>query len=278
MKILLKMLMVDFMIIDAHIHPHFNRTSTRGLGYIGNLEGVLAYTALKYMRNNFGVKRLGNYLLERMLKNGINKAIVSTFYTYGTILVKSLTDLFPNYFIGFCCVDPHNPKADEILEKHIKNGLKGLKLHANHQKFWPNEAMHIWEKAEKLKIPVLVHSGKIWKGDTDNSNPIYYREIFEHFPALKLIIAHLGGTFEKEALQLAKEYDNVYLDTSGGHPKKVIIALKTLGSERIIYGSDMPFIPFGNPVDELNKIRNLEISDEDKQLILGQNILKLLTT
>jgi len=264
------------MIIDAHVHPHFNRTSTRGLGYMGNLEGVLAYTALKYMRNNFGIKRLGNYLLERMLKNGINKAIVSTFYPYGTIVVKSLTDLFPNYFIGFCSVDPHNPKADKILENHIKNGFKGLKLHANHQKFWPNEAMHIWEKAENLKIPVLVHSGKIWKGDTDNSNPLYYREIIEHFPTLKLIIAHLGGTFEKEALQLAKEYDNVYLDTSGGHAKKVMIALKTLGSERIIYGSDMPFIPFGNPADELNKIRNLEISDEEKQLILGQNILKLL--
>nr|MDO8080458.1 amidohydrolase family protein [Candidatus Freyarchaeota archaeon] len=264
------------MIIDAHTHPYFNRTATNGLGYRGNLEGVLAYTALKYMRNKLGIKRLGNYLLERMFKNGINSAVVSAFFPYVTIVVKSLIDLFPKHFIGFCCVDPHNPKADQILENCIKYGFKGLKLHAVHQNFWPNEAMHIWEKAEKLKIPVLVHSGKIWKGDTDNSNPLYYREIIDRFPALKLVVAHLGGTFEKEALQLAKEYDNVCLDTSGGPANKIMIAIKTLGSERIIFGSDMPFIPFGNPVDELNRIRNLEISDEDKQLILSQNILRLL--
>lgn len=264
------------MIIDAHTHPYFNRTSTRGLGYVGNLEGVLAYLALKYMRNEYGIKRLGKYLLERIFRNGINKAVVSVFFPYLTMVVKSLIDNFPEYFIGFCCVDPHDPKAGQILENHIRYGFKGLKLHAVHQNFWPKQAMHVWEKAEKLKIPVLVHSGRIWQGDTDSSNPIYYREIIDRFPELKLIIAHLGGTFEKEALQLAKKYDNVYLDTSGGPAKKVMIAINALGSERIIFGSDMPFIPHGDPGDELNKIQNLEISDEDKQLILGQNILGLI--
>jgi len=268
--------MVDFMIIDAHIHPYFNRTATIGLGYRGNLEGVLAYTALKYTRSKLGIKRLGNYLLERMLSNGIDRAVVSAFLPQATIVIKSLIDLFPKQFIGFCCVDPHDPTSDQTLENNIRNGFKGLKLHAVHQKFWPNEAMHLWEKAEKLNIPVLVHSGKIWKDDTDNSNPLYYREIIDRFPALKLIIAHLGGSFDKEALQLAKEYDNVCLDTSGGHAEKIMIAIKTLGSERIIFGSDMPFIPFGNPVEQLNNIRNLEISDDDKQLILCQNILRLL--
>lgn len=85
-----------------------------------------------------------------------------------------------------------------------------------------------------------------------------------------------GGSFEKEALQVAKEYDNICLDTSGGPAKKIMIAIQALGSDRVIFGSDMPFIPFGNPADELNRISKLEISDEDKQLILGQNILRLL--
>ncbi len=265
------------MIIDAHTHPYFNRTATKGLGYVGNLEGTLTYLALKYMRNEFGIKRLGNYILERIIKNGISRAIVSPFFPYVTRVVKSLIDNFPEQFIGFCCVDPHNPKADQILEKYVRYGFKGLKLHAVHQNFWPKQAMHVWEKAEKLNIPVLVHSGRIWQGDTDSSNPLYYQEIIDRFPKLKLIIAHLGGSFEKEALKLAKKYDNVYMDTSGGSAKKVMIAIKALGSERIIFGSDMPFIPYGDPGDELNKIRNLEISDEEKQLILGQNILRLIT-
>ncbi|MBS7249538.1 MAG: amidohydrolase [Candidatus Freyarchaeota archaeon] len=263
------------MIIDAHIHPYFNRTGTKGLGFVGNLEGVLAYYSLKYLRNEYGVKRLGYYLMERMFKNGIGGAVVSPFFPYITPIVKSLIDMFPDTFMGFCCVDPHDSKAGQILEFHIRQGFKGLKLHAVHQNFWPNEAMHIWEKAEKLNIPVLVHSGKIWKNDTDNSNPLYYTEIIDQFPGLKLIIAHLGGTFEKEALELAKKYDNVYLDTSGGTAEKVMIAIKALGSERIIFGSDMPFIPHGDPHYEVNKIRNLDISNEEKQLILGQNILRL---
>ncbi|MGQ9719996.1 MAG: amidohydrolase family protein [Candidatus Jordarchaeum sp.] len=264
------------MIIDAHIHPYFNRTATKGLGFVGNLEGVLAYFALKYMRSGLGTKRLGYYLMKKMFNNGINRAIVSAFFPYITLVVKSLIDNFPEQFIGFCCVNPHDPKADQILEYYIRYGFKGLKLHAVHQNFWPKQAMHIWEKAEKLRIPILVHSGRIWQGDTDSSNPLYYQEIIDQFPKLKLIIAHLGGTYEKEALQLAKKYDNVYMDTSGGPAKKVIIAIKALGSERIIFGSDMPFIPYGDPRDELDKIRNLEISDEEKQLILGQNILKLI--
>ncbi|MHA1580800.1 MAG: amidohydrolase family protein [Candidatus Freyarchaeota archaeon] len=264
------------MIVDAHVHPYFNRTSTKGLGFVGNMEGVFTYLGLKYLRNEYGVRRLARYLLERMARNGIAKAVLSGFFPYVTIIVKSIMNNYPEHFIGFCSVDPHDPRADLILEHHIRSGFKGLKLHAIHQKFWPSEAMHIWERAAKLGIPVLVHSGKIWQGDPDNSNPLLYRDIIDRFPELKLIIAHLGGTFEREALQLAKEYDNVYLDTSGGPAKKVMVAVKALGSERIIFGSDMPFIPYGDPRDEVKKIEKLEISEEEKQLILGENILTLL--
>ncbi|MHA1263509.1 MAG: hypothetical protein ACTSSA_15785 [Candidatus Freyarchaeota archaeon] len=59
------------MIVDAHVHPYFNRTSTKGLGFIGNMEGVFTYLGLKYLRNEYGVRRLARYLLERMARNGI---------------------------------------------------------------------------------------------------------------------------------------------------------------------------------------------------------------
>jgi len=48
--------------------------------------------------------------------------------------------------------------------------------------------------------------------------------------------------------------------------------VRTVGPERVIFGSD---IPFGSMENELSKVLTLSLSDDDKERILFRNILDL---
>ena len=50
--------------------------------------------------------------------------------------------------------------------------------------------------------------------------------------------------------------------------------IQTLGADHVLFGTDSP--PLATPLQELiERIRQLPISDEDKQKILGQNAQRL---
>jgi predicted TIM-barrel fold metal-dependent hydrolase len=53
------------------------------------------------------------------------------------------------------------------------------------------------------------------------------------------------------------------------------MAIKIFGAERVVLGSD---IPYGqdNLKTNIDRIKNLDISDEEKYSILGENMKKLL--
>jgi predicted TIM-barrel fold metal-dependent hydrolase len=48
--------------------------------------------------------------------------------------------------------------------------------------------------------------------------------------------------------------------------------IRTIGSDKILFGSDYPWI---NPKKDIERINGLNISDNDKELILGVNAERL---
>jgi len=91
-----------------------------------------------------------------------------------------------------------------------------------------------------------------------------------------VIIPHLGllnGGYEALASRGVWEKSNVYTDTSLAAGYTVTSYLKTYGYQRIMFGSDFPF---GNPVGELDKVLNLNIPENQKRNIAGENIRRLL--
>jgi predicted TIM-barrel fold metal-dependent hydrolase len=65
------------------------------------------------------------------------------------------------------------------------------------------------------------------------------------------------------------------VDLGGGDPVAGIteMAVRELGAERVIYGSDAPGRSFAT---QLAKVHGAEISDENKRLILAANLKRLL--
>jgi len=69
------------------------------------------------------------------------------------------------------------------------------------------------------------------------------------------------------------EKPNIYADTALAAPYQIKDYINRYGYERIMFGSDFPF---GDPQEELAKVLGLNISQEDKELILSLNLKRLL--
>lgn len=174
---------------------------------------------------------------------------------------------YPDRLIGFARLDPNFGKnAVEELRRDVEMELVGLKLHPSSQKFSlrSEHLKEIIREASMLDIPIIFDSGK------KDSPPEQFGELAKLFPDAKIIMAHMLGDF----LRIALDHQNIYLQTTD-MPRKEIIqeAVEELGAERIIMGSDSPYISMEV---ELEKIKSLNISGNEKKLIMGENMRRIL--
>jgi aminocarboxymuconate-semialdehyde decarboxylase len=122
---------------------------------------------------------------------------------------------------------------------------------------------------------------------------------FERFPKLKMICAHVGGAlpmlpgrygfgyelrkdmsfgpWEPDVMTRppASYIGQLYVDTVCYHPPAVQCAIDTLGIDHVVFGSDSPPVPL--PLKRaVDTVQDLNISDAEKQKILGGTAAKLL--
>ena len=93
-------------------------------------------------------------------------------------------------------------------------------------------------------------------------------------PKAKLICGHTGGDWEP-GIRAIRDQKHVPIGIGGSDPTAgfVEMAVRELGSERVIYGSDIGGRSFAS---QLAKVQGANISDRDKRLILGENLKRLL--
>jgi uncharacterized protein len=89
-----------------------------------------------------------------------------------------------------------------------------------------------------------------------------------------LIIPHLGmlGGHPSDFLRSFKTNENIYFDTALASQNDILEFVQTIGPERILFGSD---VPFGSMKSELSKVLDLPIPDVDKENILSKNIIRI---
>jgi len=122
---------------------------------------------------------------------------------------------------------------------------------------------------------------------------------FERFPSLKLVCAHVGGALAMLPGRYGFGYElrkddsfgpwepdvmtrppaaymkQLYFDTVCYHPPAVQCAIDTIGIDQVVFGSDSPPVPI-SLVRAVDTVKQLKISDVDKQKIFGGNAAKLL--
>ena len=190
----------------------------------------------------------------------------------GNAYVHSLVKQLPERIIQFYWVLLSQPGVLDELERHYAEyGFKGIKFHQCWEYFKvDSEPFHnVDEWAGSKGLPIFVHLFS-WRQATRLASYI------KSHSKTKFIIAHLFGL--ERYIKAGINSDNIFFEIST--PQVVSVprlkkAIHHFGVEKVLLGSDTPY---GKNNVELNikKIRKLDISDEEKDMILGNNMKKLL--
>lgn len=214
--------------------------------------------------------------MEVINKMGVDKICVSSskalFYDFfeGNRDVIKATNDFPGRVLGYVTVNPlFGEDAEREFENCIKaRGMIGLKLHTQCHKYPADDpsVFPVVEKAVKLKVPILIHAR------VDE-----FESLADHFQEAVLILAHMGngGGEWMRGIWSAKKHENVILETCSSNVDagRVKRAVEAIGAERIIYGTDIPWL---DPFTQMAKVKTAEITEEAKRLILGENMAQIL--
>lgn len=166
-------------------------------------------------------------------------------------------------------------------------GIKMLKVHPAHQLIYPNQyrddlpqQAQIYERAQALGIPVMIHTGTsiFPRARNKYTQPIFIDDLIVDFPKLKIIIAHGGRPlWMNEALFLMRRSPNAYLDISSIPPQNLLKYFPRIEeiADRVMFGSDWPGPGVKDIGANLASFRALPISNAVKQKILRDNALRM---
>ncbi|MGD0225293.1 MAG: amidohydrolase family protein [Terriglobia bacterium] len=134
----------------------------------------------------------------------------------------------------------------------------------------------IAEWAVANEVVILQHEWlKAGGNEPGESSPFDVVELARRHPKLQIVCAHTGGNWEL-GIRAIRATRNVYCGLAGSDPTSgyVEMAVRELGAERVIYGSDVGGRSFASQVA---KVEGANIPESDKKLILGGNLRRLLT-
>ena len=240
-------------------------------------------------------------LIQDMDRLGIDRAIVLGIAyvplnaydpTAAEYLAEEVVGRHPDRLVAFYAADPTGGVREvRRFERAVDGlGLRGLKLlpsgnrvAINDRRIWP-----LYESAERMGVPVVCHTG--W--DTlptermlDYEHPLFAEDVVRDFPDLKLVLAHTGFQWADEAIWLMAKSPNLYADlafwpetTPLWRAAQVLSWAKKLGVlDRILWGSDYPFVDFAPGLEYVRRIpdytrrHELEpyLTEEDLAGVLG---------
>lgn len=192
--------------------------------------------------------------------------------TLGNDAVLQLHAESPDRFVPFCTVNPwYGDRAVLELKRAIRLGAKGLKLHPVYQGFQLTDPhVHpVLRTAVDAGIPIYIPTGT-----PIMSMPLQLKYLAQLYTEGVFIQGHFGSTdFWIDAVPSVIDCPNVYVDTAYNLVSSINLAIRMVGAERIIFSSDAPYLSMES---ELEKFQWLILSEEQKALILGGNMERLL--
>lgn len=138
------------------------------------------------------------------------------------------------------------------LEKDVKQGAKGVKLHPIIQRapLDMEKTMTAMEAFAPFGLPVLFHCGissyylgseQREKEDAALGGIAYAEKLVAAFPDVTFIAGHAGLYEYGKVKDMLGGYKNVMVDTSFQPPGHVRELIRVFGPDRVLYASDWPF-------------------------------------
>lgn len=257
-------------IIDFHAHIYPDKIAERATEAVGKFYDV-------------GMDRVGSLgnLLKYSERAGVDMCVVHSVATSAQ-QVERINDFIAesvnahsDRLFGFGTMHQDYENKLEEVDRCLKMGLKGIKLHPDTQMFNADDE-RMFEMYDYLqgKSPVLFHCGD---DRFDYSHPRRVARVCRMFPELRVICAHLGGyTVWDEAYELLKDIDcMVDTSSSSGFMEREMFErlIKAYGADRVLFGTDFPM---WDSKEELERFLSVQLTSTEREKILYKNAEALL--
>ncbi len=233
----------------------------------------------------------GEDLLKIMKKRGIARTLVLAHPPImSNEMVVQLSRLHPEIVpvVQFpAAVSDYSGLKEEelraIVSGFVGQGAKAIKIHPAADGEGPDceHYKRILGFARELGVPVILHTGCIhgaYYKDAHMGHAERFEPWFRDFADVDFVLAHTNFHEPAVAIDLAERYPRVWLETSWQPAEVIGEAVRRVGSDRVMFGTDWPFIG-GNQKIGLSRIRDSFesglLGEEDEALVLGENAAKL---
>jgi predicted TIM-barrel fold metal-dependent hydrolase len=301
-------------IVDIHIHL-FNEingrnsngpTSSLPYGKVKTGAGEMQFMPPYSRETSFPAE----LIVALMDFAGIGRAVLLQNPLIGTVNdeIAAAIAKYPDRFVGTIQVDPLDPRATEIIRRYAANPRHSV-LKFEMSDGWGWSGIHqglkigdecftpIWELAAERNLAVILDSGR-------PNNAGYQVEAFDRltsaYPGITFILEHLGGMSRENlhlkdrwyALNRLGQKPNVYLGMAAigaglreDFPCREALgllkeAVEMVGAEKILWGSDIPgtlkFYTYPQMAEMVLTYADF-LSEAEKDLIMGENALRVLT-
>ncbi len=216
----------------------------------------------------------------------------------------------PDRFVGFASLPLPDIEASlRELDRAVGElGMRGVAIGSNINGMQlDNPALEpIWARLDELRLPVFEHPNfpqqdQGYEGfelplrlglvfdTTLSATRLIFSGVFERYPNFPYVMAHTGGTLlmvlerldngyrlfpdcRRYISRLPSEYaKKLYYDTTVFGADALKFALQTMGADRILFGTDDPFIS-----SDTSHVDRLGLSEADKTKIFHTNAARLL--
>lgn len=213
--------------------------------------------------------------LARARAAGITKTVLfAAFHTDYSRANREVAEIVARHrqrFFGFAFVHAERDRGrifGIIKQAVTRYRFCGIKVHRHDARI----TREVCDAARAFSLPVLY----------DLMGEVSVCELLAvEYPDVNFIIPHLGSFADDWAAQMAlidhlARHPNIYADTSGIRRFDLLEqAVERAGARKILFGTDGPWL---HPLVELAKIHALDLSFENKKLILGNNFLRLISS
>jgi predicted TIM-barrel fold metal-dependent hydrolase len=210
----------------------------------------------------------------RLVVSSSHAALIDT---RENIRMEEIVRLHPKRFRAYWVINPNYPEriGEEIETFSKSKGFVGFKFLSDYhrQPLTSPRYENALEYADERKLLVLMHT---WGRSTFDS-PSHVEQLAGKYSEAILLMGHSGyGEWEK-AIQVARDYDNVYLELTAAYAVNGVIEwmVKEAGSEKILFGTDLPWF---DPHYGIGCVIFSRIEDEDRHNILHRNAERLLAS
>ncbi len=221
--------------------------------------------------DRMGIERLCVYMGLKFLKNPTPDELRQQ----NDEVLRAIA-VHPDRIFGFVYLSAeHIETSKEELERCVADGpMVGVKLWVAGRCADP-ALDPIIARAAELKAVIFQHTWIKTNGNyPGESTPDDLVVLARRFPNVPMICGHTGGTWES-GIRAIRGQGNLFSDLAGSDPTAGFteMAVRELGVERVIYGSDAPGRSFAS---QLAKVQGADVSDADKQRILCDNLRSLM--